>query len=160
MRWTHPRLQIFITKLDLEAVYRQLHVVAEMAVLTIIILKNIAYTLLCLPFCVANSSNDFRLISEPIMDLTNDILRDESWDPSVVHSPLQPEFNTEGDRYDDITPFGIANKLFVPMPFHLAVADRYIDDIVTAMIEKYDWVRKGQHAAPLAVHTVFRPALM
>ena len=90
MRWKHPILRIFITKLELDAAYVQLHVVAVMVVLTIKILKKIAYILSCVPFGVANGPNDFSLVSELIMDLTNDILRDKSWDPSVIYSPLQP----------------------------------------------------------------------
>ena len=77
----------------MDAAYRQLHVIAAMAVLTITILKKIAYILLRLPFGVANGPNDFSLLSEPIMDLTNDILRDKEWDPTEIRSPLQPELN-------------------------------------------------------------------
>ena len=128
-----------------------------MAVLASIILKKIAYILLRLPFGVANGPNDFSLVIESIMDLTTDILLDESWDPSVIHSLLQPEFNTKSDRYGDNTPFGTANKIFAPMPFHPVVVDGYLDDIVTAMIDKDDWVFKGKNTAPLAVHTIFRP---
>ena len=94
MRWTYPAKRIFITKLDLDAVYCQLHVIAAMVVLTITILKQIAYILLCLPFGVANGPNDFSLLSEPIVDLTNDIMIDKKWDPTDIRSPLQPEFDT------------------------------------------------------------------
>ena len=71
--------------------------------------------------------------------------------------PLQPEFDLMNERYNDDTPFGIAQKLFVPRPFHPAVADSYIDDIVTTMLDKADWVARVQNVAPLAVYTVFRP---
>ena len=39
----------------------------------------------------------------------------------------------------------------------MAIADGYIDDIITAMLDSHDWLQKGQNAAPLAVHTVFCP---
>ena len=77
MQCTYPSKQIFITKLDLDSAYRRLHVIAAMSVLTITILKKIAYILLRLTFGVANDPNDFSLLSEPIMDLTNNILRDK-----------------------------------------------------------------------------------
>ena len=128
---------------------------AEMAVMTITIIKKIAYILLCLPFGVANGPNDFCLISEPIIDLTNDILRDLTWSPLTLHSPLQENFDPP--PLPSNTPFKNARKLFVPVPFHPAVADGYIDDIITIMLAKDDWVMKGQNAAPLAVHTIFRP---
>ena len=82
-------MRILICKLDLDAAYRRLHVLAAMVVLTITIIRKIAYILLRLPFGVANGPNDFSIVSEPIMDLTNDILRDDTCDPNDIHSPLQ-----------------------------------------------------------------------
>ena len=157
MRYTYPQIRILICKLDLDAAYRRLHVLAAMAVLTITIIKNIAYILLRLPFGVANGPNDFSLISEPIMDLTNDILRDGSWNHNEVHSPLQSQFKQPNIRYPNTAPFGVARQLFVPVPFHWAVADGYIDDIITVALDCASWVTKAQNAAPLAVHTIFRP---
>ena len=138
--WTYSGKRIFITKLDLDAAYCWLHVIAAMIVLTVTILKKIAYILLRLPFGVVNGPNNFSLLSEPIMDLTNDILRDKEWDPTEIHSPLQPEFDTMNEQYDNDIPFVTANKLFVPMPFYPAMADGYIDDIVTVMLDQVDWV--------------------
>ena len=59
MRYTYPQVRILICKLDLDAAYMRLHVLAAMAVLTITIIRNIAYILLRLPFGVANGPNDF-----------------------------------------------------------------------------------------------------
>jgi len=114
-------------------------------------------TRLCLPFGVANSPNDFCLISKPIIDLTNDILRDDTWDPETTQSPLQQHFKPPAQRYESTTPFGKARQLFVPVPFYWVVADGYIDDIITIIADHADWITKGQHSAPLAVHAVFRP---
>ena len=135
MRLEHPTIRILITKLDLDAAYRRIHVVARMASLAITIIKRIAYILLRLPFGVANGPSDFSLISEPIFDLTNDILRDETWDPTDIHSPLQPKFEKAAVRYPPSTPFATANPLMVPVPFHPAAADGYIDDIITVMLD-------------------------
>ena len=157
MRFKKPQQRILLTKLDLDAAYRRLHMLAKMAIMTITVIKQIAYILLRLPFGVANGPNDFCLVSEPIMDLTNDILRDETWDPNMIHSPLQSMLHPVFNRYNDDIPFGTARQLFVYVPFHMAMADGYIDDIITAMIEENDWVDRGQNAAPLAVHTLFRP---
>ena len=119
-----------------------------MAVMTITIIKRIAYILLRLPFGVANGPNDFCLVSEPIIDLTNDILRDDTWDPELIQSPLKKHFKPPSQRYDSTTAFGIARKLFVPVPFFWAVADGYIDDIITVIADHADWISKGQNAAP------------
>ena len=157
MRLTHPRIRIFITKIDLDAAYRRIHVVTRMAALAITIIKRIAYILLRLPFGVANGPSDYSIVSETIFDLTNDILHDDTWDPDDVHSPLQPQFDTATSHYPPSTPFAAADPLMVTVPFHPAAADGYIDDIITVMLEIKNWVSKGQNAAPLAIHTIFRP---
>ena len=91
------------------------------------------------------------------MDLTNDILEDTTFDPSVTHSPLQSILASPHTSYPNCTPFGIARELFVPVPFRHAAADGYIDDIITAMLDEGGWLLKGANAALLAVHTFFRP---
>ena len=91
MQFTKPNHCILLTKLDLDAAYRRLHMLARMAVMTVTIIKQIAYILLRLPFGVANGPNDFCLISEPITNLTNEILRDNSWDPESIQSSLKPQ---------------------------------------------------------------------
>ena len=93
MRWTCTNILIYISKLDLNAVYQRLHMLESIAAMTIAIVKKIAYILLCLPFGVADGPNDFRIFSEPIIDLTNDILRDTTWSPTTLHSPLRSEFD-------------------------------------------------------------------
>ena len=157
MRLHHPQIRILLIKIDLDAAYRRLHVTAKMAVLTITILQKIAYILLRLPFGVANGPSDYCQVSEPIMDLTNDILRDDSWEPSELHSPLCSKFEEPSNSYTPDAPFAKARKLFVPAPFYPAITDGYIDDIITAVLEMGQWLKRAQNAAPLAIHTVFRP---
>ena len=66
----HPKFRILLIKIDLDAAYRRLHVKAAIALLTITIIEKLAYVLLHLPFGVANGSNDYSLVSEPLFDLT------------------------------------------------------------------------------------------
>ena len=119
-----------------------------MSVLTITIIKKIAYILLRLPFGVANGPNDFCLISESIIDLSNEILRGDTWDHKLLHSPLQSRFKPKHKCRTEITPFGTARKLFVPVPFHWAFFDGYIDDIITTIANYESWVHKGQNESP------------
>jgi len=88
MRLTHPSICILITKIDLDAAHRRIHVIARMAPLAITIIKIIAYILLHLQFGVANGPSDYSLISAPIFDLANDILCNKIWDPTEIHSQL------------------------------------------------------------------------
>ena len=128
-----------------------------MAVLTITVITRIAHILTRLPFGVVNGLHDFCLTSEPFIDLTNDIIRDETYDPTVTYSQIQNKLHPPNKRYEDITLFGIARKLFVPVPFHYVATDGYIDDLITVMLDMNGWVQKGTNAFPLAVHTLFRP---
>ena len=106
---------------------------------------------------MANGPNDFCLISEPIIDLTNDMFRDQTWDPDMIHPPLKSMLHPIFNRYNDDTLYGEAMELFVYVLFHKAMADGYIYYIITAMIDEQDWVHRGHNAAPLVVHTLFRP---
>ena len=107
---------------------------AEMVVMTITIIKKIAYTLLRLTFGVANGPNDFCLISEPIIDLTNNILRDTTWSPEATHCSLQQQFDQPTGSPN--TTIRKSRKLFINVPFHPAIADGYIGDIITVILNK------------------------
>ena len=157
MRFHHPLIRILMLKIDLDAAYRRIHVTAKMALLTITIIKKIAYVLLRLPFGVANGPNDYSLISEPIFDLTNDVLRDPTFNPVDLHSPLQPHLAPPATTYDESTPFEPARPLFVKVSFFWAMADGYIDDIITIVLDVGSWLQKAVNAAPLIIHSLFRP---
>ena len=157
MRFMRLQVRIFLEKLDLGASYRRLHMLAAMAVMTITLIKNITYILLRLTFGIANGPNNFCLVSEPIIDLTNDFLRNETWDLSTTYSPLRSRFSTSKVCYHKDTPYGKACLLFANVPFYQAIADGYLDDIITAILDEDDWIKRDQNAAPLAVHTIFRP---
>ena len=141
MRLHALAVPIYITKLDLGAAYRRIHVTAKMAILAITIIGEIAYILLRLPFGVANGPNDYGYASEPIMDLTNDILRNDSWDPDEIYSPLRDTLATPNQNPDtNSSSFGIANPLLVDVPFFPAIAYGYIDDIATFFLGIFDWI--------------------
>ena len=91
------------------------------------------------------------------MDLTNDILRDKTWDLISIHSPLQQQFKPPNNSYNHDIPFAKARKLFVHISFHWVVADGYINEIITVIFDHKDWSTRGQNTAPHTVHTVFRP---
>ena len=154
-RYTKPNLIIFQIKVDLEAAYRRLQVTTAMALLIITIIGRISYILLHLPFGVANGPSDYSIISKVIMDQTNDILEDDTFNSSNIHFPLYSTLALTHILYPDCTPFGIARELFIIVPFRHAAADEYIDDIITAMLDERGRVLKGSNAALLAVHIFF-----
>ena len=106
---------------------------------------------------MANGPNDYSTISEPIFDMTNEILLDKTYDPSSLHSPLQKEMSKPKQNKTKDTPFGEARPLIVDVPFHFAKADGYIDDIIIVVLNIGNWVWKALNAAPLAIYALFRP---
>lgn len=106
MRIKHPKLRILLIKIDQDS------------------------------FGVANGPSDYGMISEPVFDMTNDILQDTTYNPKEVFSPIQPQLPKATENNREEKTFGTARKLFVKVPFHEAAADGYIDDAITAVVEK------------------------
>ena len=88
-------------------------------------------------FEVANGPNDFSLVN-PIIDITNDILQDPSWEPTKTYALVCAHFNYPKHRQTDNTPMGTAWKLMVHVPYHPEIADGYIDDVIIVMIDDED----------------------
>ena len=53
--------------------------------------------------------------------------------------------------------FGQASLLFVDVPYYPAVIEGYVDDLITVVTVKDDWLDRAQNAIPLAIHAVCRP---
>ena len=99
---------------------------------------------------MANGPNDYSTISD-------DVLRDPTFDPSTLHSPLQSQFETAATPYNESIPFEPAYSLFVDVPFFWAMVDGYIDDTITIVLYVGDWLQKAVNAAPLIIHSIFIP---
>ena len=109
-----------------------------------------------LPFGVANGPNDHSIISEPVFDLTNNIMQDETYDPEEIHAPIQSQLSIPKDDGEE-EDFAVARKLIVDVPYRDAVTDGYIDDAITVVVERENWVKKTVNVALLVVHALFRP---
>ena len=78
---------IYVIKYDFEAAYRRLHVFPAHAVMTIIVVKCLAYLLTRLPFGATCGPSRYSEISESMFDTANDLIEDKSWDPDELRSP-------------------------------------------------------------------------
>ena len=78
-----------MSKYDLDAAYRRLHVLPEQTLQCVTIINEIGYVPLRLPFRVATGPSIYSIVSETILDLTNDILQDKSWNRNKNNSPIQ-----------------------------------------------------------------------
>ena len=83
---------------------------------------------------------------------------DSTWDPTELHSPhfhkLQPPEVSPAD-----VPFATAKSLAVDIPLCEMWTDGYIDDAITYAVDHGDNTTRAQNAVPLALYTIFRPAI-
>ena len=156
MRYTHPNKKIFMSKYDLDAAYRRLHVKPSHNLQCVTIIDKMAYIPLRLPFGVAAGPSVYSTMSETIFDLTNDLLNDKKWNLDDLHSPLLNKLQ-KPEPLDDSIPFGPAEVLAVYIPSRTSFCDGYIDDFLSVGLEINDEVNKSQQAPTIAVSTIFRP---
>ena len=80
MRTQHPTTRIYISKFDLDAVYRRIHSHPKSAVKAVTMVNQTAYILNRLPFGAAAEPSIYSTISEMIFDLAQDIADDSTFD--------------------------------------------------------------------------------
>ena len=156
MRHSHPNKKIFMSKYDLDAAYRRIHVKPNQNLQCVTIIDKMAYIPLRLPFGVAAGPSIYSTMSETIFDLTNDLLNDKKWKLNDLHSPIINKLH-EPQSLDNSIPFGRAEKLSVHIPSRTSFCDGYIDDFLSAGVDINDEVKKSQQAPTIAVNTIFRP---
>jgi len=156
MREENPNKRILMSKYDLDAAYRRLHVVPEQALQCVTTIDDIGYIPLRLPFGVAAGPSLYSTVSETIFDLTNDILQDKSWNREEINSPIQSRL-ADPIYLDDSIPFARTESLDVYIPSRNTFCDGYIDDFLSVGLDTFDYVKRSQEAPTLAVHTIFRP---
>ena len=88
LKLSNPNDHIMMSKTDLDAAYRRLHVMLRFALMCITIIDRIAYLLTRLPFGSTPAADEFCTVSETITDLAQWLAEDASWEPSTIHSPL------------------------------------------------------------------------
>ena len=108
-----------------------------------------------LPFGVSPGTFLFSSISEPLFDLTNELLEDNSWNPHTLNNEsIQPYLKpmTEIKQHSDPV---VPRTLIPKLKFRTASADGFIDDVMSfGLASKYNQL---QNAAALVSHAVFRP---
>ena len=73
----------------------------------------------------------------------------------LLYTPHSNKNSPPASPYDDNTPFEPARPLFVDVPFFWAIADGYIDNIITIVLDIKDWVQQEVNAAPLVIFFLF-----
>ena len=156
MRKNNPSTPIFISKIDLDAAFRRIHVFIQHALLGFTIVNNITYFLGRLPFGAADAPSKHDTPSNMAVDLSQALIDDDSWDPSTLHSPQARQIPPL-IRLEDTIPFGKANPLAIQLPPKDCFTDGYIDDLISIALDTPKATSRGRHAISLALHTIFRP---
>ena len=156
MRFHYPNHEILLGKYDGDAAFRRLHVNGRLAVASITIFMQLAYILLRLPFGSVPAPSEWCIFSEILVDLANDLLEDKTWEPEELHSPHRKLFK-EPEFEEDGIPFGQAHELHVDVPLRLSVAEGFMDDLFTAVLNDTNRNERSCNAIPLLMHILFRP---
>lgn len=157
LRIRNPFAPILLGKYDLDAAYRRIHARHKEARQCITIIDRIAYLLTRLPFGTTPAADCFTTASEVVTDLAQLIAEDDSWDPLDLHSPLAdevPEADLPSSEVNlEIKPLPLIKDLEPKNIYH----DVYIDDIVSVVLAYTKYILRARQAAPLAIHSIFRP---
>lgn len=156
MRIRNPNKCIFLSKIDLDAAFRRLHIWIWHALLSFTILNDIAYMLGRMPFGAKDGPGKHETPSNITVDLAQMLMDDKTWEPDEVFSTAAKEIPPPNRLPTDI-PFGKAYHLFVNVEQKDCYVDGYIDDLCTACTETDDNMKRGTNAVALALDALYRP---
>ena len=157
LRERFPETSIFISKIDLDAAFRRLHVCTEHAVLSTTIIDEIAYFLGRLPFGTSEGPGKHDIPSNMCVELAQLIADDLSWDPNEFFSPRAKDIPADKKLPAEI-PFGKANALSIKISDKKkCYIDGYIDDLISIVLDSLGIPNRGRNAVALALHSFFRP---
>ena len=142
MSQSHPKTKIYMSKYDLDAAYRRLHVNPKHNLQCTTIIDKIAYIPLRLPFGVAAGPSIYSTMSETIFDLTNDLLNDKTWNINDLNSPIIDKLHPP-QPLDDSIQFGEAEELEVYIPSRTSFCDGYIDDFLSVGLDIENEIQKS-----------------
>ena len=160
-RQRHPEVRILCAKTDFSKAYKRCHYHPSTAVkcITNFTLQDLVAALVALRLTFGGMPcpSLWCDISEPICDLTNDLLRCDDWDPDEISSPVQ-HLIPEPRYMDDDIPFAPAFSTIVEIPAEdHGKADLYIDDQATVLPDLGWNLQRGKSAAALSAHLTARP---
>ena len=157
LRLRYPSKRILISKVDLEAAYRRVHVTPEKVITLISIWNGIAYLLTRLPFGASAGPSKYCTISEAIFDLLYDLLLDETWNPQTFQDPDWHHFLAKIPTEQKNDPIAVARELIVKIPENNCYCDGYVDNGVAVAVDMENNKEKLVHAGPLVLKAVTRP---
>jgi hypothetical protein len=156
MRLRYPLTPILVSKIDLDAAFRRLHIWILHALMQFTIIRNIAYFLSRMPFGSNEGPGKHDIPSNMTVDLAQALIDDPSWDPDDLYSPNAKDIPTPSHLAENV-PFATAEPLHVDMQHNHCYVDGFVDDLTTIVVSVNYWVKRARNAIALAIHTIFRP---
>ena len=96
----------------------------------IAIVEKLAFLYLGLPFGTTPAPAEYTTVSEAVIDLGNDLLRDEYWYTDDLNSPDQ-SLLTQGYKQQSTINISTADSLALDIISTESSTDGFIDDIIT-----------------------------
>jgi hypothetical protein len=163
LRRRHPSERLLLTKVDCKSAYRRIHLMAETALKACTVIAGILLVALRLTFGGAPNPSQWSDVSEVAVDLANDLVRREDWDPEVWWAPQQhllgsgDAVDCDAGKIEHDDDFGEAFEMSVQFPIEddLPIFDCYLDDLFGVGREK-DRDRL-EAVVPLVLHLIGRP---
>ena len=156
IRVRNPTSHIFLSKIDLDAAFRRIHVWLPHAMLATTIIEDIAYLLTRLPFGGAPAPGIHDVASNIVADLAQSLEDDPTWHPEYLHSPYAEDIPPPM-RLPEDTPFVQAHPLLIETNDKDCATDVFVDDLITACLGDPHHMSRATHAAALAILTILRP---
>jgi hypothetical protein len=151
IRSRHPNIKILGGKSDIKSAYRRITLNGQTAVKCAIMCQEFSLVSLRLTFGGSPCPNEWCIASELFIDLANDILHCEDWNPQELFSPHAPTLLPPQYLNNDI-PFTPATDLDVQIPDDDM---GWIDDGMVIIPDIKDNKNRGVQALLLAIHISF-----
>ena len=163
LRKLFPNERLLITKVDSKSAYRRVHLQAETALKACTFVAGILLVALRPTFGGAPNPSQWSDVSETGVDLANDLVRRDDWDPAEWFAPQQPlllsdkAVDCDSGKIADDEPFRQAAGMLVTYPTDEVgpMFECYLDDLFGVSRERD---RKRMEAVlPLVLHLIERP---
>ena len=159
MRLAHPYTSIIITKIDLDAAFRRMHLNTKSAAKCICTTTICALIYLRLTFGGSFSPAEWCIMIEILKDLANDITNNPIWNPTSTLAPIPAPASIPPPTYlPPQIPFSPAllADVDLPLPHHETV-DSYVDDIISLCLDICDNASRCVNAILLTIYLLASP---
>ena len=108
------------------------------------------------PFGTNKGPGKFCMTSEMVIDLSQEIADEPTWDPSEIKLPHYNKFPAIKNAFNREDKFATVMPLLLKILEKRIYIDGFINDIMTIVVrEDAKMIKRAQGAVPLALHAMF-----